>query len=84
MVRRCLIEPKKISDLARATKEGAAQLAVQRELQDIDHLMIEIDRVNAELQQKLSPGVNDGNETTSVPTRSLVTIEEKAGCLRPR
>ena len=67
---------KKISNLKHAAEEGAAKLAVQRELQDIDHLLFEIDRVNAELQDKLSPGATDGKETISVPTRSLATIEE--------
>jgi tetratricopeptide (TPR) repeat protein len=67
---------KKISDLEQIAKERAATLAVQRELQDIDRLMFEIDQVNAELQERLSPSANEGNETTSVSTRSLVSVEE--------
>ena len=66
----------KIVDLKQVTEERVAKLAVRRELQDIDRLLFEIDRVNTELKEKLSPSTNEGNETTSVSTRSLATIEE--------
>jgi tetratricopeptide (TPR) repeat protein len=66
----------KISDLERVARERAAKLAVQRVLQDIDRLMFEIDRVSAELQERLSLSANEGNAATSVPTRVLATVEE--------
>jgi tetratricopeptide (TPR) repeat protein len=66
----------KISDLERVARERAAKLAVQRDLQDIDRLMFEIDRVSAELQERLSLSANEGNAATSVPTRVLATVEE--------
>ena len=66
----------KISDLERVASERAAKLAVQRVLQDIDRLMFEIDRVSAELQDRLSLGANERNAAVSVPTRVLATIEE--------
>jgi tetratricopeptide (TPR) repeat protein len=66
----------KISDLERVASERAAKLAVQRVLQDIDRLMFEIDRVSAELQERLSLSANEGNAAISVPTRVLATVEE--------
>ena len=60
----------KISDLERVASERAAKLAVQRVLQDIDRLMFEIDRVSAELQERLSLSANEGNAAISVPTKS--------------
>jgi tetratricopeptide (TPR) repeat protein len=66
----------KISDLERIVKERAAQLALQRELQDIDRLMFEIDQVNAELQEVLSLSPNEGGEMINASRRSLATVEE--------
>ena len=65
---------KKISNFKHVAEERAAKLAVQRELQDIDRLIIEFNQIDAELQR--SPSATEGKETTNVATRSLATIEE--------